>query len=81
MKATSRKTKVVLNNVMARKFLKALSDLLRLQIIESLVRGERCVCELTNEIGLAQSKISFHLKVLKDAVLITDRQTVRWVYC
>tara|TARA_Y100001968_G_C18956110_1_gene525454 strand:+ start:101 stop:301 length:201 start_codon:yes stop_codon:yes gene_type:complete len=66
---------------MARKFLKALSDLLRLQIIESLVRGERCVCELTNEIGLAQSKISFHLKVLKDAVLITDRQTVRWVYC
>jgi len=33
-----------------------------------------------NEIGLAQSKISFHLKVLKDAGLITDRQTGRWVY-
>tara|TARA_Y100001968_G_scaffold11919_1_gene9939 strand:- start:443 stop:694 length:252 start_codon:yes stop_codon:yes gene_type:complete len=53
---------------------------LRLQIIESLSGGERCVCDLINEIGLAQSKISFHLNVLKDAGLITDRQTVRWVY-
>ena len=35
---------------------------------------------IINEIGLAQSKISFHLKVLKDAGLITDRQTGRWVY-
>ena len=65
---------------MARKLLKALSDPLRLQIIESLSGGKRCVCDLINEIGLAQSKISFHLKVLKDAGLITDRQTGRWVY-
>ena len=74
------KSEVVLENAMARKLLKALSDPLRLQIIESLSGGERCVCDLINEIGLAQSKISFHLKVLKDAGLITDRQTGRWVY-
>ncbi len=66
--------------IIGRKLLKALSDQLRLQIIESLSGGERCVCDLINEIGLAQSKISFHLNVLKDAGLITDRQTVRWVY-
>ena len=78
--ATAIKSEVVLENAMARKLLKALSDPLRLQIIDSLSGGERCVCDLINEIGLAQSKISFHLKVLKDAGLITDRQTGRWVY-
>ena len=78
--ATAIKSEVVLENAMARKLLKALSDPLRLQIIESLSGGERCVCDLINEIGLAQSKISFHLKVLKAAGLITDRQTGRWVY-
>ena len=64
----------------AREMLKALAEPLRLQIIESLSTGEKCVCDLMEEIGLAQSKISFHLKVLKEAGLITDRQSGRWVY-
>ena len=64
----------------ARDLLKALADPLRLQIIESLSSGEKCVCDLIQETGLAQSKISFHLKVLKEAGLITDRQSGRWVY-
>ena len=64
----------------AREMLKALAEPLRLQIIESLSTGEKCVCDLIEEIGLAQSKISFHLKVLKEAGLITDRQSGRWVY-
>ncbi len=64
----------------ARDLLKALADPLRLQIIESLSGGEKCVCDLIQEIGLAQSKISFHLKVLKESGLITDRQSGRWVY-
>ncbi len=64
----------------ARDLLKALADPLRLQIIESLSNGEKCVCDLIAEIGLAQSKISFHLKVLKESGLITDRQSGRWVY-
>ena len=49
----------------ARALLKALADPLRLQVIEALGQGERCVCELTDELGLAQSKLSFHLKVLR----------------
>ena len=77
---TAIKSEVVLDNAMARKLLKALSEPLRLQIIESLLGGELCVCDIINEIGLAQSKISFHLKVLKDAGLITDRQAGRWVF-
>ena len=64
----------------ARALLKALADPIRLQVIEALGGGERCVCELTEALGLAQSKLSFHLKVLKEAGLLADRQSGRWVY-
>ena len=64
----------------ARLLLKALADPLRLQVIEALAGGERCVCELTADLGLPQSKLSFHLKVLKEAGLLVDRQEGRWVY-
>ena len=69
-----------LQSAQARQLLKALADPLRLRVIESLGNGERCVCDLTCELGLAQSKLSFHLKVLKDAGLLADRQEGRWVY-
>ncbi len=45
----------------------ALSDETRLEIIELLRKGERCVCELTDTLDAAQSRLSFHLRVLKDA--------------
>jgi ArsR family transcriptional regulator len=64
----------------ARLLLRALADPIRLQVIEALGDGERCVCDLTSELGLAQSKLSFHLKVLKDTGLLADRQSGRWVY-
>ncbi|MCX5969806.1 MAG: metalloregulator ArsR/SmtB family transcription factor [Cyanobacteria bacterium] len=64
----------------ARALLKALADPLRLRVIEALGRGERCVCELTDELGLAQSKLSFHLRVLKDAGLLEAREEGRWIY-
>ena len=64
----------------ARALFKALADPIRLEVIEVLGSGERCVCELTAELGLAQSKLSFHLKVLKEAGLLADRQSGRWVY-
>jgi ArsR family transcriptional regulator len=63
-----------------RPLLKALADPLRLQWVEALAPGERCVCDLTVELGLAQSKLSFHLKVMKDAGLIEAREQGRWVY-
>ena len=58
----------------------ALSDATRLDIIRLLSGGERCVCELTDALGAAQSRLSFHLKVLKDAGVVTDRREGRWVY-
>jgi ArsR family transcriptional regulator len=58
----------------------ALSDETRLRILGLLRRGERCVCELTTALGIGQSRLSFHLKVLKDAGLVEDRREGRWVY-
>ena len=69
-----------LHTEQARALLKALADPLRLRVIEALGGGERCVCDLTADLGLAQSKLSFHLKVLKQAGLLADRQEGRWIY-
>ena len=45
-----------------------------------LSHGERCVCDLQRTVGAAQPRLSFHLRVLKDAGLVTDRRAGRWVY-
>lgn len=58
----------------------ALADVTRIEILEELRDGERCVCELTGSLGAGQSRLSFHLKVLKEAGLITDRPEGRWMY-
>lgn len=58
----------------------ALSDETRLQILDVLRRGECCVCELTDKLKAAQSRLSFHLRTLKDAGLVTDRREGRWVH-
>ena len=61
-------------------FFHALSDETRLEIMERLKDGEQCVCDLTDALKTGQSRLSFHLKVLKDAGLITDRPEGRWIY-
>src|SRR5215211_6788961 len=58
----------------------ALSDATRIAILRMLRGGERCVCELQDELAAAQSRLSFHLRVLKDAGLVSDRREGRWSY-
>ena len=58
----------------------ALSDETRLEIVDMLRSGERCVCDLTDALDAAQSRLSFHLKVLKDAGIVRDRREGRWVH-
>ena len=58
----------------------ALADETRLGIVEQLRVGERCVCDLTEDLEASQSRLSFHLKTLKDAGIVTDRRQGRWVY-
>ena len=58
----------------------ALSDDTRLRLIEKLKDGEQCVCDLTESFKTGQSRLSFHLRVLKEAGLIIDRPEGRWIY-
>ena len=58
----------------------ALSDETRLAILEMLQDGERCVCDLQGHLDAAQSRLSFHLKVLREAGLVIDRKEGRWSY-
>jgi ArsR family transcriptional regulator len=58
----------------------ALSDETRLRILELLHEGERCVCDLSEAVGAQQSRLSFHLRTLKEAGLVTDRRQGRWIY-
>jgi ArsR family transcriptional regulator, arsenate/arsenite/antimonite-responsive transcriptional repressor len=58
----------------------ALADETRLKIIDRLRDGEECVCNLIGPLGKPQSLLSFHLRALKDAGIISDRKEGRWVY-
>jgi ArsR family transcriptional regulator len=58
----------------------AVAEETRLAIVGLLTGGERCVCELQAELDAAQSRLSFHLKKLKEAGVIADRKAGRWVY-
>lgn len=60
--------------------LKAIADEKRLRILSLLAGGERCVCELQDELETGQSLLSHHLKALKDAGLVTDRRDGRWIH-
>lgn len=62
---------------------KALGHPARVQIMRLLVRREACVCgDIVDELPLAQSTVSQHLKVLKDAGLIRgDIDGPRVCYC
>jgi ArsR family transcriptional regulator len=58
----------------------ALSDPLRIRVIELLRAQELCVCDLCEVLDVNQSKLSFHLKTLKAAQLVQARQEGRWIY-
>ncbi|BAU14791.1 ArsR family transcriptional regulator [Leptolyngbya sp. NIES-3755] len=58
----------------------ALSDPLRIRVLDLLRDRELCVCDLCEVLDVSQSKLSFHLKTLKEAKLVRFRQEGRWLY-
>jgi ArsR family transcriptional regulator len=59
---------------------RALGDETRLRIMEMLVTGECSVSELTSGVDVGQSLMSHHLRILREAGLVSDRRKGRWVY-
>lgn len=59
--------------------LKALCDVNRIRILEILVRGEFCVTELVEQLGIDQPKVSHHLAILRSAQIIRSRRDGRHI--
>ncbi len=61
---------------------KALADPVRVSIMATLARAEHeiCVCDFTSGVELNQSTVSHHLKILKDAGLVTSVRRGTWGY-
>ncbi len=59
--------------------MKALSDPNRVRIMKLLDSKDLCVCELQALIGLAQSTVSKHLKVLEEANLVEHKKEGLWI--
>ena len=74
-------TEMVISFKQYEKKFKALADQKRLEIMYELCqRGETCVCDLTEVFDMPQSKLSYHLKVLLDANLVTKETRGTWSY-
>jgi ArsR family transcriptional regulator len=61
------------------KILKALADLNRLRIVAALHTREACVCELVWALGIQQSNLSRHLRVLENAGLVLAERVGNWM--
>jgi len=59
---------------------KAIADPSRVRILKMLEPGEVCVCYITEALGLAQSTVSKHLRLLYEAGLVAQRKQGLWVY-
>ena len=60
---------------------KALADTTRLRILKAIsAMNELCECNIVPSFGLSQPTISYHLKILREAGLITSERRGQWVY-
>ena len=57
----------------------ALSDPIRLSILDRLDRNQRCVCELQEALDIAPNLLSYHLRILREAGLVESTRRGRWV--
>ncbi|MBU3804583.1 MAG: metalloregulator ArsR/SmtB family transcription factor [Candidatus Cellulosilyticum pullistercoris] len=62
------------------KVFKAFCDENRLMILEMLQSGERCACELLEELHIGQSTLSHHMKILCDSGIVRSRKEGKWTY-
>ena len=71
--------KTIAENPVARMF-RAFSDPTRLRILNVLLRGELCVCDIVHTLDVPQPTASRHLSYLRKAGLIVSRRDGLWMY-
>lgn len=62
------------------KVFKAFCDEKRLAILELLQGGEKCACVLIDELGIGQSGLSYHMKILCESGVVDSRQEGKWTH-
>lgn len=62
------------------KIFKALSDEKRLYILNLLQNGEKCACELIDDMNIRQSALSYHMKILCESGIVQSRQDGKWTH-
>ena len=62
------------------KVFKALCDERRQRILELLHGGEKCACVLIEEMGMPQSSLSYHMKILCESGIVTSREEGKWTH-
>lgn len=67
------------NNEIAKIF-KALGDERRIEILHLLVNGEKCACNLLDELAITQPTLSHHMKILCEAGVVNARKAGKWTH-
>ncbi len=62
------------------KVFKALCDPKRLALLALLRDGEKCACVLMEQLGMAQSAVSYHMKILCESGIVSSRQEGKWTH-
>ncbi len=62
------------------KVFKAFCDENRLKVLERLRGGEKCACVLIEDLGIGQSALSYHMKILVESGIVTARQEGKWTH-
>lgn len=62
------------------KIFKALCDETRVSIIQYLQSGEKCACNISEELDIAQSKLSYHMKILCESGLVESWYVGKWTH-
>ena len=62
------------------KVFKAFCDENRLKVLERLRGGEKCACALIEDLGIGQSALSYHMKILVESGIVSARQEGKWTH-
>jgi len=69
-----------MTNLDIAKVFKAFCDERRIEILSLLSDGEKCACELLEELEIGQSTLSHHMKVLSDSGIVFSRKEGKWTH-
>ena len=59
---------------------KAFCDETRLMVLSMLQSGEKCACDLLEQVSVGQSTLSHHMKILVESGIVTSRKEGKWMY-